>query len=959
MNTAPSTIPAFRREFLGWDRPALAQATSRLAKRYRQGDTLDLGRVIVVVPGQRAGRRLQELLAFLAEDDKLRLTPPHVITEGRLPEMLYTPKLPFASELVQDLAWSHALRDLPTGQRKHLLPHAPPADAAVRWLELGKTFRRLHTELAADGLDFAAVNASVAKAADFIDAKRWHALVAVQCRHLELLDREKLWDIQTARLTAIERREIRTDCDIILLGTVDLNNTLRRMLDQVAYRVAAYIVAPEDLADHFDAHGCLLPSLWCDAMIPLRDAQLRQVDGPADQADAVSGWLAQLGGRYRKDEITIGVPDEALVLQLQRELKQRDVDARWVEGARVGETAPYRLIAAAVAYASNRRYDELAALLRHADLEDWLQGALRCTREARPKAATSLPRQLDLFYNAHLPNRIGVGDVGGNNDDWPDLAAALTHIEEWLQPVSTRQALRAWGERFRKLLAAVYAGRTLNLDVPEEQTLHRTLSKVLDRCGILDSLPATLDATPVSAAAAFQIALGPLADETLPPPADPNALELLGWLELPLDDAPALVVTSFNEGFVPKSAGADAFLPDRLRRELGLLHNERRYARDAFATSVLCHSRKDLLVLFARRDTEKDPLMPSRLIFACRDDELIRRGQQFFGDKRIAAAPRRPLLAPAGAIPEKSLFEVPEAIPPRDRLQRISVTQFKNFLACPYRYYLRHIRGLQAIDDSARELDGGAFGTLLHKVLGVFGKDAAGPRHSDRERDIRDYLDEQLRVQAIAVYREDQRRPAIRLQLEQARQRLSAFATHHAELVRQGWCIVSAEDENNELSTSFAVDNEPIALVGRIDRIDYHKAERKVRILDYKTGDSGQCPDKTHRHSDEWIDLQLPLYRHLWRAAGLDVPADCTVELAYFNLPKKLDDTKTIPAEWDDAMLSSADETAREVIRKLRRGEFGKPVRPAPRFSEDFAAICLDNLYSPPDLGDDDGGGGA
>src|SRR5437879_1078757 len=105
---APLELWPVQREFLEWDQPALPEAARRLAARYRQGRTLDLGRAIVVVPGKRAGRRLLELLAFLAEDENLRLTPPDVVTESRLPEMLYTPKQPFATDVVQDLAWAQA-----------------------------------------------------------------------------------------------------------------------------------------------------------------------------------------------------------------------------------------------------------------------------------------------------------------------------------------------------------------------------------------------------------------------------------------------------------------------------------------------------------------------------------------------------------------------------------------------------------------------------------------------------------------------------------------------------------------------------------------------------------------------------------------------------------------------------------------------------------------------------------
>src|SRR5262245_34775400 len=207
--------PGIRREFLGWDRPALPEAAHRLAQRYRQGHTLDLSRLIVVAPGQRAGRRLRELLAFLAEDKGLVFTPPNVVTEGLLPELLYTPKKPFATDLVQDLAWAQVLRELPGTMRRHLVPQPPDDGDTRRWLELGQVLRRLHRELAADGLDFAAVLAAAPKVAHFNERERWQALTELQRRYHLLLDTQELWDRQTARLKAIEFREIRTESDIV------------------------------------------------------------------------------------------------------------------------------------------------------------------------------------------------------------------------------------------------------------------------------------------------------------------------------------------------------------------------------------------------------------------------------------------------------------------------------------------------------------------------------------------------------------------------------------------------------------------------------------------------------------------------------------------------------------------------------------------------------------------------
>jgi hypothetical protein len=434
-------------------------------------------------------------------------------------------------------------------------------------------------------------------------------------------------------------------------------------------------------------------------------------------------------------------------------------------------------------------------------------------------------------------------------------------------------------------------------------------------------------------------------------------------LELPLDDSKALVVTSFNEGFVPKSAGADAFLPDRLRKELGLLHNERRYARDGYATSVLCHSREELRVLFARktrRDTQDNPLQPSRLLFACSDADLVRRAGRYFAEHKSPPAPRALLLARREPILEKSLFAPPKPVALEKALERISVTRFKSYLACPYRYYLRHVRKLEAVGDAARELTGGAFGTLVHKTLGTFGRDPNGPRNSERQREILDYLIERLTNFAEAMYGRTQRRPSIRLQLEQAQRRLEGFAKCQAELVQAGWRILYAEDEEeDELSVPFPCGEGLITLVGRIDRIDFHEERRELLILDYKTGDSAQTPEKSHRKKETWIDLQLPLYRHLWPALRLGVPTEPEIRLGYFNLPKKLEETSVALAEWDADTLQDATNAAKAAIAKILRNAFWPPeYNPVPEFCDDLAAICLDNVLGRRTLPDENEGVG-
>jgi ATP-dependent helicase/DNAse subunit B len=281
-------------------------------------------------------------------------------------------------------------------------------------------------------------------------------------------------------------------------------------------------------------------------------------------------------------------------------------------------------------------------------------------------------------------------------------------------------------------------------------------------------------------------------------------------------------------------------------------------------------------------------------------------------------------------------------------LAELSVTKFRDYIACPYRFYLGHVLKLQTISDEAAELDGGAFGDLVHFVLEQFGRDdqAADARVSADPSRIVEYLDYQLGRITAARYG-NQVRPAVRVQVEQVRLRLKAFAEWQAARARDGWRIVFSEDseERRTLTAPFAVDGQPFTLRGRIDRIDYHESLARQAVLDYKTADGGLGPERTHRKADAWVDLQLPLYRHLLRAANLaaNVPADAQVEMGYVLLPRDLSATGLALAEWDGPMLAGADERARQIIRAIRAQEFWPPTSPPPEFADDVAVLCHDH----------------
>ncbi|MFG0297155.1 MAG: PD-(D/E)XK nuclease family protein [Maioricimonas sp. JB045] len=912
------------RTFLDWDRPALPAVVDELIRTRTHDGQCDLSGCVIVFPGRRAGRRFLELLAEKTEG---RHRPPQLATIGELPELFYEPKRPFAADLVQKLAWAEAFRRLPEEQTSRVVRRVRDPDDFDGWLALGELLWRQHTELAAEGRDFADVALAGQQVEGFDEQDRWEALATVQNTYLRMLDALELWDRQTARLVAVQQKECTIDRDVLLVGTVDMNQTLRNMLDQVADRVTAYIHAPESAADRFDDHGCLIPSAWENAPIPLDMEQVRLVDSATDQATEVIYSLSDFDGQYRADEVTVGITDERLVPQIQRVLTESDIPSRWVVARDMTRTTPFRLLRAIADNREGRRSDRFAALVRHPDVTAWLR---------QQRLGDYWLKQLDNYLSQHLPRRIGTWL--GDPETTEALQKVAGRIEDLLKPLrGADRPIGDWNETLTQLLLAIYGERKFRRDDPGDHVTLKACQQLHDALAEHAGLPESL-APKVSASGAIRMWLDQARRGTIPPLPDESAMELLGWLELPLDDAPALIVTTFNEGFVPTSVNSDLFLPNALRNQLGIMDNARRYARDAYALSALLHSREQTILIAGRRDPQGEPLAPSRLMFAADSETVARRVQHFYegtgeGTSRPPLASGWPVVEPAPGLsiprPDNSV-ELPE---------KFSVTAFRDYIASPYRFYLRHVLKLRDVDDDVTEMSPLVFGSLLHEVLSRFGEDEV--RRSTEPARIRKYLHAELEQCALAQFGNDRSAP-IDIQLEQARARLSEFAEWQAEWAAEGWTITFTEAPADDQFVEFATtDGRTLNLSGRIDRIDRHRDGRWM-IFDYKTGDKGDPPEKSHRRTkEEWIDLQLPLYRHTASLLGVEGE----IGLGYIVLPRDTGKVGAQLAEWTDDDMADADERAREIATAILDRQFWVELEASPGTLSEFDGICQSDSF--------------
>jgi ATP-dependent helicase/nuclease subunit B len=947
------------RTFLGWDGPALPAAARWLADHHATGDALDLGGVVVVLPGARAGRRLKELLVEESRRLSARLVPPRVVTIGELPELLYEPSLPLAEEAHCRLAWARALRGAGDGLRG-VFADSPASDDLRGWLRLAAVVHRLHRETGAGALRFEDVARICAEGDGYDDAQRWRVLARVQVAYVRALAAAGREDRELARMAALDRGSTAAPGAVRIAGVTEMPAVVRRMLERLE-DVHALVHAPVERADGFDALGCVVAPAWREAEIEIPDAQLEVVSRPAAQAAALVRALARLDGRYSAEEIVVGVPDPEVVPYVQQRLEAVGLPARFAAGAAVERTAPFRLLEAVAEYLDGRAAASVAALARHPDAGNWLLRAaarLDAPGAAVLRAPDAVLGTLDAYLSDHLPARLagrlpaiaGRGRDQGNRDGVAALVRALDRLTGELRG---ERRLAEWAPRMLELLLSVYGHRTLDRSHPRERHLLQACRRLRDAAASLYRLPAAADES-CGAATALRVLLDQAGGAAIPPDPDAAAIELLGWLELPLDDAPVAILTGANEPFLPESVSADAFLPNALRTRLGLLDNDGRFARDAHHLLALLHSREQVHIIAGRRSATGDPLRPSRLLLRLRAQALATRITRFLddGEAERRAAPQ------AGGAPLHAGGRRPAAgftLPPEPVLQAaepfevLPVTAFRALLRDPYLYALGRERKLESVSDDARELDPLRFGSLAHDVLEAFGRSAEA--NSADEPDVARRLAELLEEAARERFGNRLAQPAVRVQVAQLDARLRRFAACHAEWIAQGWRVVGVECRTEVGGgVPFPAHDPLVRLTGRIDRIDHNPHTGEWAVFDYKTGDQPTTPEKAHcsgrGENRRWTDLQLPLYRHILPHVrdpdgnvvytGDDPDA---VLLGYVVLCRDADAIRMCTADWSADDLRQADAAAGAVAADVNANHFEFVPDMAARAPREYAAL--------------------
>lgn len=887
-----------QRYFLDWDAPAAEKTAGWLLAGTTPGVPVDLVDNLIIAPTLQAARRLRETLAIHCHKQNSALLSAMIVT----PHYFFSrppPEMKVANPTLIKTIWTEVLKSVETSMFSAFFPKPPAGSGRFKWaLNTGEMIEQLRQELADGGYSIADVISMHGEKLEEPD--RWSDLAKLEEMFLAKLHATGFVDACAAKMRMTEQPETMVQAERVVVACVPDPALLAvRAITKLAETrsVAVLVHAPESEKDKFDDWGRAIPDMWADSEIdiPEWDKNVFLESSPADQAGRVISLISELPDDLGPADISVGVPDPAVVPFLKHALSRAGLPAFDPSDVPFSSHALGRLTTCLFNLLSIPSYNHLAGLLRNPDFLVYLESVHNIP-------SSGLLTRLDEFQNRYLPATFGqmLACLRSEtcSDNFELLEKALSIVEKHCDVFDGMPLEDAW----RSFLKEVYHLKKINPTVPDDREFQEAASvveQVLRETRDIQN-PASLgDRFALNALFARR-----LMEQTFHRERGSEIIDLQGWLELPWTDTPFLVVTGFNDEFVPGGSLSDVFLPDSLRKILGIRDDRSRFGRDAYLLKTLVESRRGrgrLCVITGKATVAGEPLRPSRLLFRCPDHELASRAETLFKtiDRNRALPPSEIVfkLKPADAVKVKNTVE--NGV--------IHVTSFSDYLDCPFRFYLKHVLGMEILNDTKTELDALDFGEIVHKVLQAMGADKALWSSVDPDR-----LGKRLADMAdqVAVARFGMPfPPAALIAMSSIRARLQAAARVQAALAADGWEVVGTELKKILKRKQFEI-------VGKIDRIDRHKKTGAIRIIDYKTSDNASPPFTEHLKTrrpeareynrfvaskgkkpseKQWVNLQLPLYCLLYSNVG-ELQSD--TRPAYFNLPKALSDTDI--SVWDD-----------------------------------------------------------
>ncbi|MGJ8656534.1 MAG: PD-(D/E)XK nuclease family protein [Akkermansiaceae bacterium] len=895
--------------FLNWDQPLLTKLVKHL--RALKDDVVNK---IVIVPTVQSGRQLRKALA----EAGINLTP-RVVT----PDILLPTRDP-GTRAAALTAWTQVLLELDLDDARGLFPKDPPPGVihSFRWaFNVAKQLSELQQTLRDNGKTFQEISRRS------IESQRWADLATLDDRVTKTL---RKWRIQPNDQLPLE--PIPSDKQLIIAGVPDISPLAIARLENLLENntpIEIIIHAPETHRPHFDPWGRPLSDYWNTAELPLPNWQqnVTIAENPTLAAKHIVTQIAKQD--LIPVQLTLGLCDRDLVLAMQREFATAGWDIYDPEGASIRSSSLILFLTALGEWlttnpatpALTNPISALAKLIRLPEIEAFLP---------EKTDRYTLIRQLDLCTEKRLP--LHASDLNNHlqnstTQEYPQLTKTLQHLLTETQKMLSGNKIKGLQGWIARLLNRTHPDIAALLvdDIAHILQALTSIEKHSGKDGLEITQALEIITEIISNKKSYQNTTNTVAD-------------LHSWMELIYQDSPELFLIGLHEGHIPESHGDDPFLPDSFRQMLGMDSGDIHYARDSYLFHALIASRQNTHITLSKLSETNEPKTPSRLLLRTTGKDLAERVHTFFGDPQFQSSN-------PSAWQRDWTLNIPQVpnpySPENDPIQALSPSALKDYLHCPFRFFLNRIVRMRRYDANKTELNALDFGNLIHATVENFGKDPA-IRDSTSAKEIQNHLDLLLEQEIFIRYGANPHL-AIRIQADIAKSRLHKLATLQAQEATDGWRIIDVElDIGNKIH--WDINGHPIKM--QIDRVDRHIHTGEIRVMDYKSSGKASDPLKAHitnfnpdqnrpicgdllpkaprgRTERTWQNLQLPIYA--WFAQQhyktTDIPT-----IGYINLPNTLSDTAfTTWKKFDSTLLDSAKQWTTQAIKNIQQSDFLHP----------------------------------
>ena len=872
----------------------------------------DWSDALVMVPTAQSGRRLREALAEACGGAMLS---PRIATPGAILRGDDAPGI--AENWEEELAWIGEFEAIEVWEPyTDLMPEPDRADD--QWaVGLARELAALRRELQENGHNLAT---AAKRLAETVECDRWQVLATLEHgmrRRLEswgLRDRSRPFDQILPSVESAPR--------IILAGVPDLPPVVAAALADDPRPITALIAATDDEGDAFSPCGIPLEA-WAGRELPWPDGHVHVASDPRHQAAIAVAEIANRGAA--SDDVAIGCPDPEVGEEIARALGDSGWPAFhparpargdslltwWRVFAGWLRTADFATLAELLAFAESGRLVSGARFRKSATLH-------RIMDQAMVRDAADLRHQLE-----HNPDFV----------HHPDEEKAAAMREQATGLLESATAMESWRASYQAGDFLQTTRKLLDIIADPQSATTRAMRDWLDRAGPM----IRNHGKPAGFWLDLMLAAIPAAPAT---PPDDRVIDIQGWLEVFHEPGGHLVLCGLNEGRVPAKATGESWLGEPARALLGLITADARAARDAWLFQAMIVPRLSgnggVTLLCGKSSAGGDALLPSRLLLTGGGESLARHVKHLFRSIEPPDAGLR-------RLPDDWKWSVPAVAPAR----LPSATALGDYLACPFRFYLKHVLRMRRPEPGRGEWNARDFGNIIHKTLENWGRNHDA--HAASAEAIAAHLiDEAERLIAVQFHG----RPplAVLLQRDAMRQRLRWTAAILAESHADGWVIIATEK-----SIGLAVAGGR-HISGTIDRIDRHRESGAIRIVDYKTGNlpalkTGQveaahranatsavikrsahlpedapawhqAPDAKGRTRDlVWKNLQLPLYVAAIASDHDTLPVPC-----YLTIGSTRD--RVALHAWDHFTrddMESAMACASWIIGRIDQGVFMPP----------------------------------